>query len=112
VIAARQLAPGRFTFLPVKDDSVKSKQDALVVTREHGFLKGQFDPNDPYVNKLALIRIAQDVFAPAVYDDAGVIYEVFRPDLTVEFTRENGRGLAVELRDDGQTLQGRALRTP
>jgi hypothetical protein len=47
-----------------------------------------------------------------VYDDAGVIYEVLRPDLIVEFTRENGRGTAVELRDDGDKLQGRALRTP
>jgi hypothetical protein len=47
-----------------------------------------------------------------VYDDAGVNYEVLRPDLIVEFTRENGRGTAVELRDDGDKLQGRALRTP
>jgi hypothetical protein len=114
-LPAADAAPylGRYTFLPVtKQDSVKSKQDALVVTYEHGILKGQFDPNNPYMKKFALIRIAQDVFAPGVYDDAGVIYEVLRPDLIVEFTRENGRGTAVELRDDDDKLQGRALRAP
>jgi hypothetical protein len=69
--------------------------------------------NDPYMQKFALIfRIGPDVFAPEVYDDAGVSYEVLRPDLIVEFTRENGRGTAVELRDDGDKLQGRSLRTP
>jgi hypothetical protein len=114
-LPAADAAPylGRYTFVPMtKEDSAKSRQDALVVTYEGGILKGQFDPNDPYMQKFALIRIGPDVFAPGVYDDAGMIYEVLRPDLTVEFTRENGRGTAVELRDDGDKLQGRAVRNP
>ena len=114
-LPASDAAPyvGRYNFLPLtKEDSATSKQNAFIVTYERGILKGQFDPDDPYMKKFALIRIGQDSFAPGVYDEKGIIYEVLRPDLTVEFTRENGRGTAVELRDDSDKLEGRALRTP
>jgi hypothetical protein len=114
-LPASDAAPylGRYTFLPLtKEDSAKSKQDALIVTYENGILKGQLDPNDSYLNKFALIRVSADTFAPGVYDEKGNLYEVLRPDMMVEFTRENGRGTAVELRDDSDKLQGRAIRSP
>jgi hypothetical protein len=114
-LPAADAAPylGRYTFLPIsKADSAKSRQDVLIVSHEGGVLKGQFEPNDPYLKKFALIRIGQDAFAVGVYDEKGIIYEVLRPDLTVEFTRENGRGTAVELRSDSDELEGKGVRTP
>ena len=103
---------GRYAFIPMtKEDSMKSKQDAFVVTYENGILEGQFDPSDPYMQKFALLRIGPDTFAPGLYEK-GVIYEVLRPDLTIEFMRTGGRGTALEMRDDSDKLQGRALRVP
>lgn len=103
---------GRYEFAPMtKEDSAKAKQDAFVVTYENGVLKGQFDPNDAYMNKFALIRLAPDTFAPGIYEK-GEIYEVLRPDLTIEFARGNGRALSVEMRDDSDKLEGKATRVP
>lgn len=104
---------GRYTFEPMtKEDSAKKKQDQLIVTYEKGILKGQFDPNDSYMNKFALIRIGPDSFVPGVYDDKGTMYEVLRPDMTLEFKRANGRAASFEMRDDADSLQGRATRIP
>jgi hypothetical protein len=101
---------GRYTFAPMsKADSAKEKQDEIVVTYENGILKGQFDPNDSYMNKFALIRIGPDSFAPGLYEK-GVIYEVLRPDLIFDFTRTGGRATLVELRDAEDELEGRATR--
>jgi hypothetical protein len=102
---------GRYTFDPMtKEDSAKKKQDQLIVTYEKGILKGQFDPNDDYMNKFALIRIGPDSFAPGVYDEKGLMYEVLRPDLIIDFARTNGRATSLEMRDDSDKLQGRATR--
>ena len=60
---------------------------------------------------LRLIRIGPDTFAPGLYDK-GVIYEVLRPDLTIEFARANGRAASLEMRDDSDKLEGKATRTP
>jgi len=104
---------GRYSFVPMtKEDSAKSKQDAFVVTYEHGIMRGQFDPNDDYMNKFALIRIGPDTFAPGLYDEKGELYEVLRPDLTIEFTRTKGRGSSLELRNDQDKFEGRAVRAP
>jgi hypothetical protein len=92
--------------------TIESKQDAFVVTYENGIMRGQFDPNDDYMNKFALIRTGPDTFAPGLFDEKGELYEVLRPDLTVEFTRTNGRGSSLELRDDQDKLEGRAVRDP
>jgi len=67
---------------------------------------------DDYMKKFALIRIGPDTFAPGLYDEKGELYEVLRPDLIVEFTRTNGRGTSLELRDDQDKSQGRAVRDP
>lgn len=104
---------GRYSFEPMtKEDSAKKKQDQLVVTYEKGILKGQFDPNVEYMGKFALIRIGPDSFVPGIYDDKGAMYEVLRPDMTVEFKRASGRAASFEMRDDSDSLQGRATRIP
>jgi hypothetical protein len=74
-------------------------------------MKGEFDPADAYMQKFALIRIGTDTFAPGIYEK-GVIYEVLRPDLTIEFTRASGRVASLEMRDDSDTLEGKATRVP
>jgi hypothetical protein len=102
---------GRYVFEPnTKEDSAKKSQDHFVVTYDHGILKGAFDPMDDYMKTFALIRVGPDAFAPGIYDDKGVIYEVMRPDMIFEFTRTNGRATAFEMRDEGDKLQGRATR--
>jgi hypothetical protein len=114
-LPAADAAPylGRYSFVPMtKEDSAKSKQDAFVITYEKGIMRGQFDPNDEYMNKFALIRIGPDTFSPGLYDEKGELYEVLRPDLTIEFTRTNGRGSSLEMRDDQDKSQGRAVRVP
>ena len=103
---------GRYEFEPMtKEDSAKAKKDAFVVTYENGILKGQFDPNDEYMQKFALIRIGTDTFAPGLYEK-GVLYEVLRPDLTIEFARATSRASSLEMRDDGDKLEGKATRVP
>ena len=104
---------GRYIFEAMtKEDSAKKHQDQLVVTYEKGTLKGQFDPNVEFMGKFALIRIGPDSFVPGIYDEKGVMYEVLRPDLIVEFKRSNGRAASFEMRDDSDSLQGRATRIP
>ena len=103
---------GRYEFQPMtKEDSAKAKKDAFVVSYENGVMKGEFDPADDYMQKFALIRIGPDTFAPGLYEK-GVIYEVLRPDLTIEFARANGRAASLEMRDDSDKLEGKATRTP
>jgi Protein of unknown function (DUF2911) len=114
-LPATDAAPflGRYTFQPMtRQDSAKSKQDALVVTYEKGIMRAQFDPIDDYMGKFALIRIGPDTFAPGLYDEKGALYEVLRPDMIFEFARTNGRGSSLEMRDDQDKLQGRAERDP
>ena len=101
---------GRYTFEPItKEDTAKKKPDQLIVSYENGILKGQFDPNVSFMNKFALIRIGPDSFAQGLYEK-GVIYDVLRPDLILEFTRTGGRAMAVEMHDDADKLLGRATR--
>ena len=54
--------------------------------------------------------IVPDSFAPGVYDEKGVIYEVLRPDLIIDFSLTNGRATSLEMRDDSDKLEGRATR--
>lgn len=51
-------------------------------------------------------------FVPAVYDSAGVIYEVLRPDVTIEFTRDKGRPLTFEWRGDDDRVFAKGTRRP
>src|SRR5260221_278182 len=80
------------------------------VVYEQNTLKGYWEPDDAYYHHFALIRIAPDWFAPGVYDEQGRIYEVYRPDLTVEVKREEGRVMSLEIRMDNDFVWGTAKR--
>jgi len=101
---------GKYTYV---DSSGKTpKTMVLTVTHENGTLKGEFEPTDPYFKKFALIRIAPDWFAPGVYDRNGQIYEVYRPEITYEFTRKNGRAASLLLREEDDHVSATATRIP
>ena len=56
------------------------------------------------------MRIAPDWFAPGVYDERGQVYEVYKPELVLEFTRENGRATSFLARDDQDKVVMRCCR--
>jgi hypothetical protein len=80
---------GRYTWTEQDSTGKPGKVSAFTVTHEDGTLKGQWEPNDPYFKKFALIRIAPDWFVPGVYDKSGQIYEVYKPEMVIEFKRAN-----------------------
>ena len=75
-------------------------------------MKGQYDPNDDYYNRFALIRIAPDWFVPGVYDREGKIYEVYRPEFVFQFTRVGARAVSVDLRNQDDSVEFHATRKP
>ncbi len=95
-----------------KDSTGKEKISAFTITHENGTLKGRWTPDDPYMKKFALIRIGEDTFAPGVYDESGVLYEILKPDLVVEFKRENGKVRSFAIRDMEDELWGTGTRKP
>ena len=103
---------GTYAISDVDSAGKVMKSYRLIVTHEDGILKGQFDPMDPYFKKFALIRIAPDWFAPGVYDEHGQIYEVLKPDMTLEFTRQNGRAASIIVRGDDDSVWSKAVRAP
>jgi len=111
-ISAADAAPylGKYTY--VDSSSKPAKTSVLTVTHENGTLKGEFEPADPYFRKFALIRIGPDWFAPGVYDKNGQIYEVYRPEITYEFTRKNGRAVSMLLREEDDSVSATATRLP
>lgn len=110
VIAAAEVQPylGRF------EGRLEGKPVALVVTYDDTArtLKGQYDPNDDYYNRFALIRIAPDWFVPGVYDKDGKIYEVYRPEFVFQFTRAGARAVSVDLRNQDDSVEFHATRKP
>lgn len=94
------------------DDGKPLPPTRFTITHEDNTLKGQYNPDDPYLKKFALIRIAPDWFAPGVYDKSGRIYEVLRPEETWEFTRKNGRVTTFLVRSDADEIIGKAVRKP
>ena len=83
----------------------RGKTRTLTVSYEDSTLKAQWEPNDPYFRKFALIRIAPNWFAPGVYDDNGQIYEVYKPEMTFEFKRENGKATSLEVRSEDDQVE-------
>jgi hypothetical protein len=59
-----------------------------------------------------MVRVAPDWFVPAVYDKDGAIYEVLRPDVTIEFTREKGRPMTFVWRGDDDKVFAKGKRQP
>jgi hypothetical protein len=95
-----------------KDSSGKETKKVFIVDYENGTLKGAWDPADPYFQHFALIRIAPDWFVPGIYDSKGVVYEVLRPDVVIEFTRKNGRAMSFEMRDEDDKAFASGTRKP
>ena len=94
------------------DNGKPGKAATFTITHEDNTLKGQFEPDDPYLKKFAMIRIAPDWFAPGVYDKFGRIYEVLRPEETWEFTRKAGKVVSFVVRGKDDAVFGRAVRKP
>ena len=86
-----------------------NKTQIVTVTHEDGVLKARFTPEDPYMKKFALVSIAPDWFAPGIYDEKGVLYEIMKPDFTMEFSREGGRAVSFVLRAMDDSIWGRGV---
>lgn len=103
---------GRYDFMEVDSTGRVTKTSPLVLDYENGTLKGRVGLWNGYLGHFAMIRVAPDWFVPAVYDKDGEIYEVLRPDVTIEFTRENGRPLTFEWRGDDDKVFAKGTRQP
>jgi hypothetical protein len=110
-MSAADAAPylGRYSYaVRVGPDS--GKVSTLTVSHEDNTLRGQWEPNDPYFKKFALIRIAPNWFAPGVYDANGVIYEIYKPEMTFEFTVSGGKATALEVRTEDDKVEATGKR--
>lgn len=101
---------GEYTYTELDSAGKSGKTMPFTISHENGTLKGRWTPDDPYMKKFAMIRIAPDWFAPGLYDDKGQIYEVLKPDMILEFTRQNGRVVSFLVRDMEDVVVGRATR--
>jgi hypothetical protein len=82
----------------------------FVIDYENETLKGRWHSDSSYFRHFALVKISPDWFAPGVYDRNGQIYEVYKPELVLEFTRENGRAASFVARDDQDQIVMRGKR--
>lgn len=112
-MSAADAAPylGRYDYTK-RIDPDSGKTTTLIVTYEDSTLKGQWEPNDPYFKKFALIRIAPNWFAPGVYDANGQIYEVYKPEMTFEFAVTNQKAVTLEVRLEDDTIEAVGKRKP
>ena len=111
-LADAQQYLGRYDFSEVDSTGKVTKTSPLVLDYENGTLKGQVGLLNNYLKHFAMVRVAPDWFVPAVYDKEGVIYEVLTPDVTIEFTREGGRPMTFEWRDEDDRVFARGVRRP
>jgi hypothetical protein len=113
-IAAADAAPllGKYTYVELDSMGKPRSTKVLTITHEDGTLKGQWEPNDPYLRRFALIRIAPDWFVPGVYDRHGQIYEVYRQEMVFEFTRAKGRAESFEVRGEDDKVEATGTRKP
>jgi hypothetical protein len=101
---------GRYDFMEVDSAGKVTKTSPLVLDYENGTLKGRVGLWNNYLGHFAMIRVGPDRFVPAVYDKNGEIYEVLRPDVMIEFTRENGRPMTYEWRGDDDAVFAKGVR--
>ncbi|GLC26796.1 DUF2911 domain-containing protein [Roseisolibacter agri] len=101
---------GRYAYTEMDTLGRPTRTIELVVLYENGTLKGEFVPEDGYMKRFALIRTGPDFFFPGIYDRDGKIYEVIRPDMSIEFTRANGKAETLEVRYDTDYLAARGKR--
>ncbi|MDB4893600.1 MAG: hypothetical protein JWL61_5455 [Gemmatimonadetes bacterium] len=111
-LADAQQYVGRYDFMEVDSTGKVTKTSPLVLDYENGTLKGRVGLWDGYLGHFAMVRVAPDWFVPAVYDKKGVIYEVLRPDVTIEFAREKGRPMTFEWRGDDDKVFAKGRRRP
>jgi hypothetical protein len=113
-LSAADAAPylGRYTWTELDRTGKSTGTSVLTVTHEDGTLKAQYTPDDPYFKKFALVRIAPDWFAPGIYDSKGVLYEVLKPEMVLEFTRESGKATRIVSRDEDDHVMSTGARAP
>jgi hypothetical protein len=92
-----------------QDSSSHTRQ--LIVTYEHGTLRGDLVPQHPYFTRFALIKVAPDTYVMGLYDK-GEIYEVLRSDMTFAFSHSPGRAASVEMRAEDDSLWWSGTRKP
>ena len=103
---------GRYDYADLDSTGKVRRTTTFIVDYENGTLKGRWEPQDGYFKHFAMIRVAPDWFVPGIYDKQGVIYEVLRPDVTIEFTLVNGRVTSYVWRDEGDKVIARGKRFP
>ena len=111
-LADAQPFVGMYDFMEVDSTGKVTKTSPLVLDYENGTLKGRVGLWNNYLGHFAMIRVGPDRFVPAVYDNNGEIYEVLRPDVMIEFTRENGRPMTFEWRGDDDHVFAKGTRRP
>jgi hypothetical protein len=92
------------------DSGKAGPTERFVIDYENETLKGRWHSDSSYFKHFAMVRIAPDWFAPGVYDEKGQVYEVYKPELVMEFTRENGRATSFVGRDDQDKVVMRGKR--
>jgi hypothetical protein len=102
---------GRYEYVQMMAPDSGTKK-VLIVSYDDSTLKGRWEPNDPYFRTFALVRIAPDWFAPGVYDAKGQIYEVYKPEMTFEFTVKNGKAVSLEIRTEDDKVEAVGKRLP
>ena len=113
-MAERDAQPylGRYDYTERDDSTGAETKKIFVIDYQNGTLKGAWVPSHPYFQHFALIRVAPDWFVPGVYDETGVLYEVLRPDMVLEFSRVNGRPTTFEMRDQDDKVIATGKRAP
>jgi hypothetical protein len=102
--AEADLYTGSYEYTELDSTGKAGKVTTFNITYEDGTLKARWVPDDPYMQKFALIRIANDWFAPGLYDESGRIYEVLKPDLIVEFRKRSNRAESFVVRGEDDTI--------
>jgi hypothetical protein len=103
---------GRYDFSEVDSTGMVTKTSPMVLDYDNGTLEGRVGLWNDYLGHFAMVRVAPDWFVPAVYDKDGAIYEVLRPDVTIEFTREKGRPMTFVWRGDDDKVFAKGKRQP
>jgi hypothetical protein len=113
-LAAADAVPflGKYTYVEMDSLGKPGKTSILTITHEDGTLKAQWDPDDPYYRKFALIRIAPDWFVPGVYDRHGQIYEVYRQEMIFEFKRAKQQAESFVVRGEDDKIEATGTRKP
>lgn len=101
---------GRWSFAWVAVSGQKADTVTMMLTYEKGSLYASYIPQDPYMGKFVLIRIADGSLIPGLFEK-GELYEVIR-DEVYEFKGPKGLPDSFEVRDDHDELLATGRRLP